>query len=636
MVRKSTLDFKRWEITYLNNQGVLNNRKKTTMINVSEKAVRKTLKQFGRELQNTIDTSRHIIPKKVANSQNSYIDEHFKVRERNSGSSQNTEENMGHTTLERQSSVQANEKSAKYDRQLRLWGNHGQTNLENSRVCLINATSVGTEALKSIVLPGVGYFNIVDDNRITEEDVSSNFFLTIDSIGQNRAKIASQLLCEMNPDVIGDYLEENVDLILANRPEYFNSFDIVLASNLKENTMKKLSQHLWNENVPLILLRSYGLIGYIRIVSKEHTIVEAHPDNELPDLRLDKPFDELVTFSNLINLDELTDAEHSHIPYLIILYKYLQIWKSQNNGQIPKNYKEKLKFKELVKTGIRKTDEDDLKFEENFEEAMKNVNSCISETKIPSEIQSLFEDEKSLNLNFNSKPFWVIIRAIQEFTENEGQGQLPLRGSIPDMVSDTERFVSLQNVYKAKAQHDIESVLSRVERLCLNINKPYDFILEQQVKLFCKNSYFLKSIKFRSLEQECDPQTSKIDSFMDQISEADEDFIFYLLIRSVEIFYRDYSRYPGENSDNIDSDVGLLKHVLNKFLNENKVQNFSIKDDFLIEMCRYGNCELHSVSAYLGGCAAQECIKLLTKQFVPFNNTLIYNGIKQTTSIYEL
>lgn len=77
----------------------------------------------------------------------------------------------------------------------------------------------------------------------------------------------------------------------------------------------------------------------------------------------------------------------------------------------------------------------------------------------------------------------------------------------------------------------------------------------------------------------------KIHYFLiDQISEADEDFIFYLLIRSVEIFYRDYSRYPGENSDNIDSDVGLLKHVLNKFLNENKVQNFSIKDDFLIEM----------------------------------------------------
>ena len=36
----------------------------------------------------------------------------------------------------------------------RLWGNHGQTSLENSRVCLINASSVGTETLKSMVLPG--------------------------------------------------------------------------------------------------------------------------------------------------------------------------------------------------------------------------------------------------------------------------------------------------------------------------------------------------------------------------------------------------------------------------------------------------------------------------------------------------
>ena len=36
----------------------------------------------------------------------------------------------------------------------RLWGNHGQSNLESSRICLINATAAGTEALKSMVLPG--------------------------------------------------------------------------------------------------------------------------------------------------------------------------------------------------------------------------------------------------------------------------------------------------------------------------------------------------------------------------------------------------------------------------------------------------------------------------------------------------
>ena len=30
--------------------------------------------------------------------------------------------------------------------------------------------------------------------------------------------------------------------------------------------------------------------------------------------------------------------------------------------------------------------------------------------------------------------------------ENEGDGLLPLKGNLPDMVADTEKFVSLQQV----------------------------------------------------------------------------------------------------------------------------------------------------------------------------------------------
>lgn len=71
---------------------------------------------------------------------------------------------------------------------------------------------------------------------------------------------------------------------------------------------------------------------------------------------------------------------------------------------------------------------------------------------------------------------------------------------------------------------------------------------------------------------------------IEQICDSDADFIFYLLSRSVEIFFTEYSRYPGENYDNIDSDIGLLKRVLNKFLIENRVQNFTIKEEFITEM----------------------------------------------------
>ena len=75
----------------------------------------------------------------------------------------------------------------KYDRQLRLWGGHGQRLLGNSAVLLLNATGAGTETLKNLILPAVGRFTIVDHVNVTERDCGNNFFVTKDSIGKPRA-----------------------------------------------------------------------------------------------------------------------------------------------------------------------------------------------------------------------------------------------------------------------------------------------------------------------------------------------------------------------------------------------------------------------------------------------------------------
>ncbi len=100
-------------------------------------------------------------------------------------------------------------------------------------------------------------------------------------------------------------------------------------------------------------------------------------------------------------MNTLKDVEHSHIPYLVILYKYLKLWRQHNQEHLPSTYKEKLAFKDLISSGVRQSDESVPKFEENYEEAIKNVNSCIFKTNIPAEVQKLFEDEKCLNLNAN-------------------------------------------------------------------------------------------------------------------------------------------------------------------------------------------------------------------------------------------
>ena len=56
-----------------------------------------------------------------------------------------------------------------------MWGDHGQSALENASVCLINATATGTEVLKSLVLPGIGSFTIVDGSLVTGEDAGNKF-----------------------------------------------------------------------------------------------------------------------------------------------------------------------------------------------------------------------------------------------------------------------------------------------------------------------------------------------------------------------------------------------------------------------------------------------------------------------------
>ena len=74
------------------------------------------------------------------------------------------------------------------------------------------------ELLKSLVLPGLGAFTIVDERKVGGEDVGNNFFLDHESVGENRGVVATRLLVEMNHEVRGDAVEDSPEDILRNKP----------------------------------------------------------------------------------------------------------------------------------------------------------------------------------------------------------------------------------------------------------------------------------------------------------------------------------------------------------------------------------------------------------------------------------
>ena len=138
-------------------------------------------------------------------------------------------------------------------------------------MCLVNATATGTELLKNLVLPGMGSFTIVDAEPVSARDLGNNFFVTKRHLGQPRARCACELLTEMNPDVKGDWLAEGVDALLAKNPTFFNSFTVVVATGLPEASLLPLAAILWAAKVPLLVARSYGMVGTLRLVTEEHS-----------------------------------------------------------------------------------------------------------------------------------------------------------------------------------------------------------------------------------------------------------------------------------------------------------------------------------------------------------------------------
>ena len=515
------------------------------------------------------------------------------------------------------------EKDKRYDRQLRLWGDHGQAKLESAHVCLIHATALGTETLKNLVLPGIGAFTIVDNHRVKAVDLGSNFFLTPDSLGQSRGLCATELLQELNTEVRSNHVDESLDAVLKNDPGFFEKFSIVIATAVPEDELQRLAAVLWENNTPLLIGRTYGLLGYLRLVVGSHEVIESHPDNYHEDLRLDNPFPALQRYANSIDLEGADNTKHGNVPYLILLLKYLEQWKSTHDGQFPSNYREKKAFKELIRQGIRSNEDGVPLDEDNFDEAIASVNSSLVRSSIPSEVQKIFEDQCCTCINIDSSIFWLLARALKEFVVSEGNGLLPLRGTIPDMTSSSDMYIQLQRIYQAQARIDMEALTSHLCQLLTNLNKPSSTIGEVEIKRLCRNSAFLRVVRCRSLASEySEPNFSELS----QLSNPDSELVYYVLLRAADQFYSLFKTYPGCGDNSAEADVTQLKSILSTLLQNWRLNDCTIKDEHVIEFCRYGAGELHSIASYVAGVASQEVIKILTHQYVPFCNTYLYNA----------
>ncbi|KAK6356117.1 hypothetical protein TWF718_000492 [Orbilia javanica] len=532
-------------------------------------------------------------------------------------------------------------KEKKYDRQLRLWGAGGQEALETAHILLINATAAGSETLKNLVLPGIGRFTIIDDAAVTDEDLGTNFFLDDDSIGLPRAQKACELLCELNPEVQGNFINDTIQNVLKSNPEKLKDFTTVIATgDIPTATLLSLDSILYPLGIPLFIVKCVGFTMSCRLVISEHPMVETHPASTV-DLRLFNPFPELSALvdekaSSMDDKSKMTDHQHGHLPYVLVLLQTLNEWKSTHDGQPPSNYSQKNEFKSLLRSKMWNADE------ENFEEAIAAVLPHFNAPSIPSETRAIFQDEKCTSLTKESTSFWIIARAIKEFSEKNG-GLLPLPGALPDMKAESKDYITLQNIYKSKARADLAIVVNIVRSLLAELGRDSEEIAESEVETFCKHAGYAKLIRGRSLSEEYE-KSPRAQAISSDLSDSTALIHYYLGLRAYEAFISDDNNTqhiaPGAEDSTVDADTEKLnKHVtelLDKLSITHSPELLEGTEKAIGEIVRAGGGELHNIASLAGGIVAQEIIKVITKQYIPMNNTVIFDGISSRTHVYQL
>ncbi|EAL88910.1 hypothetical protein KXW98_003959 [Aspergillus fumigatus] len=543
-------------------------------------------------------------------------------------------------------------KERKYDRQLRLWAASGQQALEESRVLLVNSDGswgdqgtgvsgvAGVETLKNLVLPGIGGFTIVDPAVVTEPDLGVNFFLESESLGKSRAEETCRLLRELNPDVEGSFRPKSISEVLQQEPDFLAQHRLVLISGpVKRSTLDTVCNAAKALNIPVLYLRSVGFYSVFSLqLPADFPIVETHPDPEATqDLRLLNPWPELAAAgASISNLDSMDDHQHGHVPYVLLLLHYLEKWKQAHDGKVPSNYKEKSEFREFVRASARTNNAEG--GEENYDEAVAAVLKSLNPFSLRGSIREIFEMDQCKNLKQNSAEFWLIAAAVHEFYQTHKV--LPLPGSLPDMKAQSADYVSLQNIYKSKARKDVEEVTATVRRLEAQLGPRAAVIPDKDIEIFCKNAAHIKVIHGRDIPRiNGDAQTLK--AITDNLSSSEALVPIFIACQILDDIVTDIQE------SNI-ADVSLddeslwnthIQQVISNLASDPTAIDERAREKILEatqELRRTEGGELHNISALTGGLVAQEALKVITRQYVPLDNTCIFDGVRSRSEMYRL
>lgn len=213
--------------------------------------------------------------------------------------------------------------------------------------------------------------------------------------------------------------------------------------------------------------------------------------------------------------------------------------------------------------------------------------------------------------------------ALKQFQQETGT--TPVSGTIQDMTSTPEFYLDLQRVYLAKSEADRKQMATYATQILTDrgISDPQAWLdaHSDEFKVFCKNANNLEVTRVRSLAD--DLKELKVDEdFQWSLHDEEECHLWYILTRCIEEFRDEFGYYAGMVDHNSDSPAEDKARAHKEFtwIKERAdayvakiTPDQKFNEAYLHELIRFSDSKLHTVSAFLGGIASQEIIKILIR-----------------------
>lgn len=211
-----------------------------------------------------------------------------------------------------------------HSRQLAVYGRETMRRLFGSNILVSGMQGLGAEIAKNLILAGVKSVTLHDEGTVELWDLSSNFALSEDDVGENRAIASVQKLQELNNAVLVSTLTTKLT------KEQLSDFQAVVFTEISLDKAIEFNDYCHSHQPPIAFIKAEvrGLFGSVfcdfgpefTVVDVDgeepHTGIIASISNDNPalvscvdDERLEFQDGDLVVFSEIQGMPELNDGK---------------------------------------------------------------------------------------------------------------------------------------------------------------------------------------------------------------------------------------------------------------------------------------------------------------------------------------